>query len=175
MLKSGYLGKAREERGRLRGFLLIGFKRFMRDQWQREQAVKRGGGQMKLHIDGVMAEQRFNMEMESGLSLDQEFDRNWAREILAQASRQLSAKYAGEGRSKTFSLLREHLEQDGDASYAELARHLGCEAATARYHAFKFRKRFREAIRAVVAETVTQNEAFESELVYLQALLKAAA
>ena len=44
LLEKQYLGQAQRERGRFRAFLFTAFKNFLANEWDRQQAQKRGGG-----------------------------------------------------------------------------------------------------------------------------------
>src|SRR5262245_20117856 len=56
MLEKNYLGDADRERGRFRTFLLSSVKHFLANEWDKTQALKRGGGQIVVPIDPVEAE-----------------------------------------------------------------------------------------------------------------------
>ena len=56
LLEKHYLLDADRERGRFRSFLLTAVKHFIANEWDRANALKRGGGQAAVSIDLVEAE-----------------------------------------------------------------------------------------------------------------------
>ena len=55
LLEKQYLRDADQERGRFRSFLLTAVKHFLANEWDRDHALKRGGGQIPLSIDPLDA------------------------------------------------------------------------------------------------------------------------
>src|ERR1700731_2772033 len=53
LLEKSYLADADQERGRFRSFLLTAVKHFLANEWDRANALKRGGGQVWVSIDPV--------------------------------------------------------------------------------------------------------------------------
>jgi len=174
LVHSDFMQRADQQRGKLRSFLLASFQNFKRMEWRRSQAQKRGGGAEVIRFDANLAEERLEPYLGESLSPEIEFDRGWAREILAKARLRLQQDYLAKGKSETFRILHTMLEGDGSsASYRELGAALGCEESTARFHAFKLRERFREEVRLVIRETVTTEEELAEELAYLQQVFQA--
>jgi len=68
LLAKKYLDVADPEKGRLRTFLLTAFKRFLANEWDKERAQKRGGGQRPLSIDAAMVEKRYALEPADAMS-----------------------------------------------------------------------------------------------------------
>src|SRR5215831_2007932 len=62
MLEKNYLGDADRERGRFRTFLLASVKHFLANEWDKEHALKRGGGQMAVPIDPIEADEMYAPE-----------------------------------------------------------------------------------------------------------------
>src|SRR5687767_1352800 len=51
LLDRRYLAQADPQKGRFRNFLLVAFKHFLANEWDRSQAVKRGGRMSFISID----------------------------------------------------------------------------------------------------------------------------
>ncbi len=51
LLEKGLLARATPDAGRFRSFLLTALKNFLTNEWHRQQAAKRGGGQKVLSLD----------------------------------------------------------------------------------------------------------------------------
>lgn len=85
VLEKGYLHAADRTKGRFRTFLLVAMKRFLANEWDREQTQKRGGGQAFVPLDTAFAESRYAAEPTTVQSVDCEYERRWAVTLLDQA------------------------------------------------------------------------------------------
>lgn len=74
LLEKNYVASAARERGRFGAFLLTAFKHFLSKQWEKQRALKRGGGKLPISFDFAAAESSFNMEPASGLTSEQKYD-----------------------------------------------------------------------------------------------------
>ena len=68
LLTGPYLAHADRARGRFRSYLLLALNHFLTDEWRRNQAVKRGGGQPIISLDAITAETRYALEPSSDLT-----------------------------------------------------------------------------------------------------------
>src|SRR6516165_2026346 len=68
----------RQEKGRLRSFLLASLKHFMANERRDAAAIKRGGGQKLLPLDGIEAYDVSDFDRGAMLSPDLLYDRRWA-------------------------------------------------------------------------------------------------
>ena len=83
-----------QARGRFRSFLLTAFNHFLASAWHRDRAVKRGGGQALISLDGVEAEDRCTLEPADTLTPEAIYDRRWALTGLDQSiARRLRERY----------------------------------------------------------------------------------
>lgn len=165
LLEKGYLHAADQAKGRFRTFLLIALKRFLANEWNREQAQKRGGGQTVVQLDSEFAENRYAAEPASAQPLDRDYERHWAVTLLDQALAQLRVEYEAAGRQSDFDLLKEHLTAErGDIPYGNIARSLGIGEAGARSAVHRMRKRFRELFRSAIAATVSDPAEVDDEI-----------
>jgi RNA polymerase sigma-70 factor (ECF subfamily) len=84
LLEKHYLRDADRSRGRFRSFLLTAVKHFLANEWDRANALKRGGGEHPISIDAVEAEawcQHIAVKQSTPESL---FERHWAESLLDQ-------------------------------------------------------------------------------------------
>jgi RNA polymerase sigma-70 factor (ECF subfamily) len=154
LLEKEWLAAVKRECGRFRTFLLMAFKRFMANQWDRSRARKRGGGCEVISLDLDNAE---HLVAEHAASLPAEalYEKRWALTLLETVMRRLKAEHEAAGKIAEYELLKQCLTADrGTIRYDELARALGLEAASARSAVHRLRKRFREVFREEVAGTV---------------------
>lgn len=163
-----YLKSATQEKGRFRTFLLVAFKRFLANEWDRQHAQKRGGGAAIVSIDQELAESRFAAEPSHQLQPDLLFDRQWALTLLGCTMTRLHDEYLSTGRAKLFELLRGCLAKDESAlPYAEIASRLNLTEAAVKMAVQRLRARYREILRAEIADTVATPDEVEEEIRHL--------
>jgi RNA polymerase sigma factor (sigma-70 family) len=169
--KNGVVG-ADPERGRFRAFLLGALKHFLANEWDREQAQKRGGGRPILSLDFRSADERFVREPMDNATPERAFERTWALAVLESALARLESDYRARGRGAIFERLRGSLVARGELdSYRDIARELGTSEGAVKVAAHRLRQAFRAALRAEIAETVGGPEDLEHELGLLIAAL----
>jgi RNA polymerase sigma-70 factor (ECF subfamily) len=72
----------RQEKGRLRSFLLASLKHFMANERRDAAAIKRGGGQTLIPLDGIASDDSDEFYRSDMLSADLLYDRRWAFTVL---------------------------------------------------------------------------------------------
>lgn len=160
-------------KGRFRSFLLGAFKRFIGSEQTRARAQKRGGGVPPVALDTVEAEARLAHDPTDSLSPELAFDRNWALTVLDRTLDRIGTEFRTAGRGALFDQLSFCLQGDCDGpAYAQVARNLGTTEGTIAVTVFRMRRRYRELIRSVVAETLEDPRDVEDELEHLRATLR---
>jgi RNA polymerase sigma-70 factor (ECF subfamily) len=171
-LEKNFFAEARRERGRFRTFLLAALKHFLANEWKRAHRLKRAGGQMLLPIQTEDGETRYGAEPADEFTPERIFERRWALTLLAQAIAQLREELTVSGKGAVFELLEVFLTGDDTApSYAEIAPRLGLSEDALKMTVSRLRKRYRELLRATVAETVADPREVDDELRHLRAAL----
>lgn len=174
LLEKSWLRDAHPGLGRFRGFLLMAMKRFLAKEWRREQAWKRGGGLAIVPLDIAGAESRYAVE--PALGPDEVFERRWALTLIDRALAALAADYAAAERADEFAVLRGHLDAPrGEIDYERTATSLGLSSGAVRVAVHRLRKRFRECVRAEIADTVAAPAEQAEELAHLVKILSARA
>ncbi|HUR44675.1 MAG TPA: sigma factor [Candidatus Saccharimonadales bacterium] len=174
MLEKKYLKLADSARGRFRTFLLTSLKHFLISDWEKDQRLKRGGGQKIVHLDDALAETLFQQDTASGLGPEISYDKEWATALIRRTTERLSSEYLASGKS----LLHEKLsgralgEGAGD-DYRAVAQELTMSEGAVRVAVHRLRERYRQILRAEVANTVATPEEVEDELRHLIAVLRA--
>lgn len=172
LLARNGLGVVDRARGRFRSFLLGSLKHFLTNEWDKARAQKRGGHLRIIPLDAPAGEDRLQLEPATQSSPDREFDRRWALALLDTVLARLEAEHAGQGRERLFAGLKGTLAGGrGDVPMAHLARELGLSEGAARVAAHRFRSRYRELLRAEIAQTVATPAEVEDELRHLFAVL----
>jgi RNA polymerase sigma factor (sigma-70 family) len=166
------------QKGRFRSFLLASLKNFLADAFDREQTLKRGGGQDFLPLREEQVEDAESLFQSYSVTSteNQIFDRSWAEALVAAGLERLSADYKSEAGEKLFNELRIFLAGCAGPvpAYAELAPRLGMTESTLRSHVTRLRARYREALRAEVRRTVDTEAEVDEELHELLHVLTAA-
>lgn len=156
LLEKDWLRLADRKMGRFRTFLLVIFKRFLANEWDKERALKRGGGQAPVPLDTTIAESRLAADPGASLSADRDYERRWARALLDQSIADLRAEFEKKGQADQFEALKGYLTADrGDIPYENVAVVLNQSTAGARSAVHRLRKRFRELFRQQITNTVS--------------------
>ncbi len=172
VLEKGYLRTADRGKGRLRTFLVVMLKRFLANEWDRQNRLRRGAGLTPVPFDTRLAEERFAAEPSNTLPSDAAYDRRWALTLLDHTMQRLAADYQVGGRSRDFELLKAYLAADGASlSYGDIAQRLGVNEGAARTAVHRLRKRFREIFRDEIAQTVSADDDIDAEVRHLVGVL----
>lgn len=172
LLAKNFLAGADESRGRFRSFLLASLKHFLANEWHKARAQKRGGGRAPISIDAATAETSIGFEPADITTAEKIFERRWALTLLEQVLRRLREEYVRDGKQKLFEQLKPTLTEASRAvAYAEIARRLDTTEGAVKVAVHRLRQRYREILRAEIAETVASPEAVEDELRNLFAAL----
>jgi RNA polymerase sigma-70 factor (ECF subfamily) len=100
------------------------------------------------------------------------FDVRWAATVAEQALRRLQEECEEHKRPRVFDVLSRVLTADRqDIAYEPLARELGVTAADVKRLLHRLRERYRELLRAEIAETVADPADVDEEVRYLVAAL----
>lgn len=159
LLEGGTIDGADPLRGKFRSYLLTVLKRFAANQRERDHAAKRGGGIAHAVIDGGPEQTGAGLQIADASveAPDAAFDRQWALTLLARALAQLEHDMCEDGKSAHFDALKPWLTAEGDASpQSEAAAKLGLSIEAVKVAVHRLRKRFREAVKAEIAQTVGQ-------------------
>jgi RNA polymerase sigma-70 factor (ECF subfamily) len=167
-LEKGYVKQANAERGRFRSFLLVAVKNYLANEWDREQALKRGGGTTTLSLDFETAEGRYSLEPVEMSSPADLYNRRWALTQLDRTLEALREEMRLAGVEERFERLKGVLTGDtGGASYREIGEELEMSENAVKVTVHRMRRRFGELLRQLVGETLDNPQEAESEIRYL--------
>jgi DNA-directed RNA polymerase specialized sigma24 family protein len=168
LLTHDLMARAQREKGRFRSFLLGCLKHFLDNEWQKSTAQRRGGHLSPVHLDALAAEERYRVEIEA-MSTDDDtaFDQQWAQGVLEQAVALLRSEQADAAR---FELLLPALTGTDDR--AALIAATGLNEGTLKVAIHRLRRRYRELLWQIVADTVETEADVDEELNYLVACLR---
>jgi RNA polymerase sigma factor (sigma-70 family) len=166
LLEKKYLALASRERGRFRSFLLKSLQHFLVNEWQRGQSQKRGGGCEIFSLEDEAAERSYLQQPAADhLPPESLYDKLWAMTLLERAMERLGGEYAATGRRELFDRLQPLLLTEGTGdSYRQAAGVLGLSEGAMKVAVHRVRQRFREAVRAEIAQTVATPAEVDEEL-----------
>jgi DNA-directed RNA polymerase specialized sigma24 family protein len=173
LLAAGGLKTIEPGHGRFRSYLLGAVKHFLADDRARAQAARRGGGQAALSIEGgVSSDTGIQIPDPAAVAPDSLFDRQWAFTVVGRAVEAVARESAAAGRSEQFRVLKPWLLGDLEhVSQAEAGRQLDLTEGAVKVAIHRLRRRFRELVRAEIAQTVSDPELVQEELRYLLEVL----
>jgi RNA polymerase sigma-70 factor (ECF subfamily) len=173
LLEQNTLSRADQEKGKLRTFLLGSLQNFLFNEYDRAQALKRGGGQKILSIDEHLLEAEASMMGTSHMTDAHCYDLVWASNVVKRAWQQLQDGFETEGKAEWLEVLRPFVAGGGEAALSQekAAAKLGVPIATLRTWLSRLRQRYREALRIEVANTVSDPAEVDQELHYLYQVL----
>jgi RNA polymerase sigma factor (sigma-70 family) len=168
LLEKNYIAKADRTRGKFRTFLLQSLKNFLVNEWKRAGRLKRGGGMEFLSIDADEAENRYAAEALDDTNPDAGYETRWAVTLIEQVLTVLRQEFSAGDKARLFEELKGFIwgNQSG-ASYAEIAARSNLSEGAVKMAVHRLRERFRELLRAEVAQTVARPEDIDDELRHL--------
>ncbi len=169
LLEGDSLGNADRTRGRFRSYLLGAVKHFLSDQQDRDQTLKRGGGQTTQSLDQpVREDEPLTIADPRGLPPDAYFDRQWALAVVEQAIDTLRAEAESIGELARFEVLQRWLvTPSGHDTAIEAARSLNLSDGAFKVAVHRLRKRFRYVVVDRITTTVDDPIEVQDELNYL--------
>ena len=170
LLGRNFLEAIDRSRGRFRSFLLASLENFLSHERDKANALKKGGGQAPISLDGADAETRYRLEPADPETPELVFERRWGVTVMERTMERLRAEYAGEpGR---FEQLKPCLTGDNPDRYAEIAAGLGMTEAAVKAAVHRLRQRYGRLLRDEIAETVTSPSEVDEELRHLLGVLR---
>jgi RNA polymerase sigma-70 factor (ECF subfamily) len=173
LIERALIKSADPNRGRFRTFLLCSLKNFLRDEWAKGQAQKRGGGERLLSLDDpASAEARYQLEPRDEPVAEKLFERRWAMTVIDLAISRLESEFKARGKEKLFDELQGALlGEKPSLSYAKLGAALGMIEGAVKVAAHRLQRRYRELVREEIGNTVASPDDIEDEIRHLCAVL----
>ncbi len=159
-------------KGRFRSFLLASLKHFMANEFDKARAQKRGGGVHTFSLspqESEDAESRYRYEPADEITPEKLFERRWALAVLEGVLAQLEADYAKRNEAALFTALKPLITGgEPQHSHAALAQTLHSTEGAIKTAAHRLRRRYRDLLRAHIAQTVDTPEEIDAEITYLR-------
>jgi RNA polymerase sigma factor (sigma-70 family) len=173
LLERRDLETVRQERGRLRSYLLASVKNFLSKARDRDLTIKRGEGQPLISLDDLLARERADEEPAHELSADRIYERRWALTLLEQVLARLGAEYEAAGKLPLFDRLKELLAgESGQPSQAKIAAEMQMTENAVKQAFHRLRYRYRQLLHEEIAHTVAVPDDVEDELRHFMSILQ---
>jgi RNA polymerase sigma-70 factor (ECF subfamily) len=175
LLETRALKVATPERGHFRAFLKVSLRHYLSNERNRVQAQKRGGGKPHVSLDLSDAEYRYRREPAHGETAEVQFEKSWARTILARALDRVRAEAnSSPGARDRFRRLEPFLSGSSPTTgtYRRIAAELKMSESAVKVAVHRLRARFGEALRAEIAETLDDADKVDEEIRYLLSILE---
>ena len=155
-------------KGKFRTFLLTSMSNLLKDERAKQSAKKRIPKEVIVPIDVTDAEDYYQLLLSNHLSPERSFDREWIMAILHDGYESLKQDFERRGKSEHFEAFSPYITADDDrVPYAELSKRIGKSSSAIKSAVYRLRARYQSEIRRRVADTVSSDEDFESEISYL--------
>jgi RNA polymerase sigma factor (sigma-70 family) len=168
LLGKKWIAGADQSRGRFRSFLLLVLKRFLAVEWHRANAQKRAGDRQCLPLPLDTAETRYTREPADTSTPEQAFEKQWALTLLETVLRELRAEYEQDGKGRLFETLKPCLMGSRESQpYAALTATLDMSEGAVKVAVHRLRARYRERLKAEIAQTVASPADVDNEMRHL--------
>ena len=173
LLERKDLDAVRQEKGRLRSYLLTSLKNFIGKAHRREMTIKRGEGRALVPLEELLARERADLELADTLSPERIYERRWALILLEQVLARLGEEYRAAGRAPLFEKLKQTLtDEPGRPSQAEIAQGMSMSENAVKQAFYRLRQRYRLLLLEEIAHTVAVPGDVEDELRHFIAVLQ---
>lgn len=160
--------------GRFRSFLLACFRNYILNVARDGRTQRRGSGYVPSSLDDPSTRDRHEGLVSEGAPADVAYDRAWAEDVVGRAVVALAREFGIAGRSEFYGAARRWLVSEArPGDYREAGERLGMSEGAIAVAVHRMRVRYRELVRAEVAQTVATPAEIEGEMRYLMSLLLA--
>lgn len=158
LLTKGVFDMAEREKGKLRTLLLTAFNNFIRGEYDKATAFKRGGREGTLSLEALEdAESTYRIEADENATPETHYDKRCAHELLAAAAKSLEQRHSDTGKQAHYDSLKQFLTVSGnEQSYGVEAEKLGIRGDYYKILVQRFRIQFKEALTQQVKETLPE-------------------
>ena len=169
LLAKDRLKQVNPGKGKFRSFLLACLTNYLRNQWDKEHAQRRGGGRAHLLIKSSDTETGDGVAPRNFNDPQREFEREWASTLIREVLGQLKARYHDSGRGEIFETLHPLLAGEGEHGQGNkaAAAKLGLTENAVRQAVHRLRRDYRQLLLAEVSRTVESPSEAEEEIRYL--------
>ena len=168
VLEKDYIAAADRDRGRFRSFLMAAFTNYTSKEREKAGAQKRGGDQTVLSLNMSKGEEWYALEPADYQTPERIFERRWALTVLDKVLAELRAEFVASGKSRFFAALLPYVVGGSPLpSYRESGETLRMTEGAVKVAVHRMRRRYRDLLRAAVADTVSDPAQVDDELQHL--------
>ena len=125
-----------------------------------------------ISLDSLSADERFALEPAAPAPAERLYDLRWAWTVMDQALDRVRLEYERADKADVFALLQPLLgSAQAGPSRADIAARLGVSVGAVDVALHRLRRRYGEAIREVIADTVSDPDEVDGEIRHLRAVL----
>ena len=172
IIESGGFGSANRQYGRFRSYLLGAMKHFLSNEWNKAKTQKRGGNIQFVEWDAVDVEGRYSDTACQTDDPELLFDYEWAMEIISNTLKTLRQEMEDVGKGEQFEALKGCLTGEEDLTREKIAEKLNMTDGAIKTAVHRLRQRYRNLLRAAIAETVSNEDDLNDEMQYLIKILR---
>jgi RNA polymerase sigma factor (sigma-70 family) len=166
LLEHRSFARADPTRGRFRAYLLTSARNFLLNARQHALSIRRGASTRHESIDAIDAERYFVVNgADRDGSPEAAFERQWALRVAERALERVKRDYAARGQEGVFQEVRPFLTSDASPRDEPAITNMSSDAF--RTALSRARRRFGDALRAEIRETLGAGEEVDVELRYL--------
>ena len=155
-------------KGKFRTFLLAAFTHFLANEHDHAHAQKRGGGKIIVSLDELPPETAGLSDPHAELPAAKLFDRQWAGLMVKAGLADLKNELGASGKATQFEVLKAFLAAEpSPGEYTAAAQQLNLAPASVPVLVHRLRQRFRQLVRAQVAQTVASPGELDEEMRHL--------
>lgn len=166
------LGTVHPTHGRFRAFLLAAVNHLLANEWRNAKALKRGAGRAPISLEVATAESHMGTSVSADSTPERLFDRRWAETVMERAGRRLHEEFTHDGREQVFRAINQFLSKPVEAGdYESIVPQLHMTKPAIAKSVERMRRRYRELVRAEIAQTVTSSAELDEEMRYLLEVL----
>jgi RNA polymerase sigma factor (sigma-70 family) len=169
LLARDFAADLRPENGRFRSWLLAVLKHHLASQHRYNTRQKRGGKELcMVALDDVSG------ELIDPANPDADYEKEWARSVLANSLDSLKKECAETGHAHRFEVLSAALfdQTKGEGATSEQAAELGVTHNAAKIALTRLRQRYREILRKEVTRLVDDPAEVDDEIAHLIRVLR---
>ena len=173
LVERNFVAAADPDRGRFRSFLLTALKRSLQNDERDSTRIKRGGHASLISLSDYEILERIP---DNKLSPAQQYERQWALQLLERALKNVEEEYASRGKGEIFQEMQTTLTlNEKILDYSAIGERLGLKASHLRVLAHRLRKDYGRCVLSEIYETVENPDDVQDELEYLFAALSGTA
>jgi RNA polymerase sigma-70 factor (ECF subfamily) len=174
ILARGSIEKAEQEKGKFRTYIITMLSRYLANEWERSQRIKRGNGLVFASLQAGEAEGRAPIEPATRRTPEDDYERRWAETLLDRVMIKLRESYQAAGYQERFQILKVFLvDLKGTLPISEAATRLCLSEAAAKSAMHRLKRDYRALIREEIAQTVASPDQIDEELRHMFAALSA--